>query len=201
MSDGTPSGEESGVDTVEEELGLDLPDEPAAAAEVLAAELVRTRRDAQSHLDDLKRVAADFENYRKRAQREYAEMVGRAAQRIISDLLPVLDSLDAAAGGEAETPGEEALLAGLRGTRQQLADVLAAEGLEPIEALGKPFDPNVHEAISGGGDGHLVVVAELRRGYTLNGRVLRPALVEVVAEDLSPEEAPDDHAPKEEPPR
>jgi molecular chaperone GrpE len=81
------------------------------------------------------------------------------------------------------------VVAGMRNLHQQLVAVLRTEGLEPIEAAGAAFDPELHEAVSGGGDGHLVVTTEARRGYTLNGRVLRPTLVEVAAEDMSEGEA------------
>ncbi|MEX0756329.1 MAG: nucleotide exchange factor GrpE, partial [Acidimicrobiia bacterium] len=104
--------------------------------------------------------------------------VDRAAERVLSAMLPVLDSFDAALAIEARTETEEQLLRGMRSTRTQLMDVLAREGLEPIETVGMPFDPEVHEAVmTSGGDGSLVVSEELRRGYRLRGRVLRAALV------------------------
>ena len=115
---------------------------------------------------------------RQRAQRERDDIVARSTQGLVSDLLPVLDSLDGALAA-AEAAGDERLLTGLQSTHQLLAGVLAGEGLEPIAALGHPFDPVQHEAVSGGGTGHLVVTAEMRRGYTLRGRVIRPALVAV----------------------
>lgn len=166
-------------------IDLELPDDPDQAVDMLIAELSDARAAAESHLDDLKRVAADFENYRKRANREREEMVTRASERLVTDLLPVLDSLEAALAAEVDGGVQEGLLVGVRNTQQQLLDILTAHGLEPITAQGQPFDPNLHEAISGGGDGHLVVITEIRRGYSFNGRVIRPALVQVAAEDLS----------------
>lgn len=166
-------------------IDLDLPDDPDEAVDMLIAELSAARTAAETHLDDLKRVAADFENYRKRANREREEMVTRASERLVIDLLPVLDSLEAALAAEVDGVAQERLLTGVRNTNQQLLDILIAHGLDPIIAHGQPFDPNRHEAISGGGDGHLVVVAEVRRGYIFNGRVIRPSLVQVAAEDLS----------------
>ena len=167
---------------------LELPDDPDLAVEFLTEELTQARTSAESYLDDLRRVAADFENFRKRAARDRDEIVERASQRLVASLLPVLDSFDAALGSDQEQ-GQERVVAGMRHIHQQLMAVLRNEGLEPIEAVGKPFDPALHEAVSGGGDGHLVVTAEARRGYTLKGRVLRPALVEVAAEDVSGDEA------------
>jgi molecular chaperone GrpE len=168
-----------------EALGIDLPDRPEEAMELLAAHVVEARSTADSYLGDLKRIAADFENYRKRADRDRADMVASASRRVATALLPVLDSLDAAAA-TMDTAGEERLRAGLLSTREQLLDTLAAEGVAPIVIeRGQPFDPNLHDAVRGGGDGHLVITAELRRGYTMHDRLLRPAMVEVAAEDLS----------------
>jgi molecular chaperone GrpE len=110
--------------------------------------------------------------------------VTRAAQRVVQALLPVLDSFDQAFAHRAQTPGEEQVLAGVRGTFHQLLDVLSKEGLQLIPAVGEEFDPEVHEAVAGGGEGDLMVSQELRRGYTLKGRVLRPAMV-VVAPRLA----------------
>ncbi len=163
------------------DLGIDLPADPGEARQALLQEVARSRRDAAEHLGDLRRVAAEFDNYRKRMVRERSEVVGRAAQRVVESLLPVLDSFDAAFTHEPQTPTEEKLVVGMRSTYHQLLDVLQKEGLEIIDAAGEPFDPEVHEAVASpaDGDGHLVVADELRRGYRLRGRVIRPALVAV----------------------
>lgn len=160
-------------------LGLELPDDREEAVGVLLDALATARVSADSYLEDLQRVAADFENYRKRAGREREETIARAAQRVVQALLPVLDSFDQAFAHQAQTPGEEQVLAGVRGTFFQLMDVLSKEGLEVIPTVGEDFDPEVHEAVAGGGDGDLMVSQELRRGYALKGRVLRPAMVVV----------------------
>lgn len=162
-------------------LGLELPDDADEAIAVLLGEVAASRAEAAAYLDDLQRVAADFDNYRKRTQRDMAANVERASQRVLQSLMPVLDSLDLAADHEPQSPGEEKLLAGVRGTQQLLLDTLAKEGLEAIPAVGEDFDPELHEAVSttAVGDGPFVVVAEMRRGYTLRGRVIRPALVTV----------------------
>lgn len=187
MTDETPR-DEGGTLDITPIRDLDLPGDPQEAVDVLTEELARARQSAESYLDDLRRVAADFENFRKRAARDREELVERAAQRVIASLLPVLDSFDAAVAA-AEAGDGERILTGMRNIHQQLMAVLVAEGLEPIAAAGTPFDPERHEAVAGGGDGHLVVTTEARRGYTLKGRVLRPALVEVAAEDVSGGEA------------
>jgi molecular chaperone GrpE len=165
-----------------EALGLVLPEDAAEAVPLLLQELAEARTSGESYLDDLQRVVADFDNYRKRVQREQSEGSGRASAKLVTSLLPVLDSFDVAFTHEAETSGEEKLLAGMRSTYQLLIDTLAKEGLEPIAALGERFDPELHEAVQApdnpdGGD--LLVAQELRRGYLLGGRILRPALVAV----------------------
>lgn len=159
------------------ELGLELPSDPTEAQTLLLSELAEARTEASEYLETLKRVAADFENYRRRVERDQVENVLRASQRLVERLLPTLDAFDAALGYEPQNPAEEKLLAGMRGTHAQLMETLAREGLAPIAAAGTAFDPAVHEAVGGGGDGDLSVAKELRRGYTLQGRLVRPALV------------------------
>jgi len=161
------------------DLGLILPDDPAEARTVLLTHLAQAQAEADEYLETLQRVAADFDNYRRRIERDQAETVTRAAQRVIETLLPSLDAFEAALAYEAQTPGEQRIIEGLRSTHNQLMETLGREGLERIPSTGHPFDPSVHEAVSGGGDGDLVIVADLRRGYTLRGRVIRPTLVTV----------------------
>lgn len=163
--------------------GVDLPDDPDEAIAFVLGALAEARAEAASHLDDLKRLAAELENFRKRAARERDDLVTRATQRLVQELLPVLDAFDAGLAVSADSPGAERLLAGMQSTHQQLMAVLEREGVGVIAAAGAPFDPAVHEAVSGGGTGHLVVTAEMRRGYTLGDRVLRPALVAVAADE------------------
>jgi molecular chaperone GrpE len=163
------------------ELGLELPGDQDEAVAMLLEEVEKAREEADSYLDDLKRVAADFENYRKRSMREQAATLDRAAERVVRNLLPVLDTFDAALTTEPKTDSERQLYSGMLSTRQQLLSALQAEGLEVIPTIDEPFDPEIHEPAGapGGRDGQLVVTDELRRGYRLNGKVVRPALVTV----------------------
>jgi len=161
------------------DLGLELSDDPDEREAALLGELAATRAEATEYLDTLQRVAAEFDNYRKRVERDQADTVMRASQRLVESLLPTLDAFDAALSYETQTPAEEKILDGMRGTHVQLMETLAREGIEPIAAEGVAFDPAVHEAVAGGGSGDLVVAQELRRGYVLRGRVIRPALVMV----------------------
>ena len=165
-------------------LGLELPDDPDEAIEMLLREVAEARSEATSYLDDLKRVAADFDNYRKRSMRESATMVDRAAERVVRNLMPVLDTFDAALNTRPQTDSERQLYSGLINTREQLLKALEAEGLEVIPTIGEKFDPEVHEPVGApAGAKELVVSDELRRGYTLNGKVLRAALVALEAEE------------------
>ncbi len=166
------------------EMGLELPDDPDEAMEVLLTELQTARDDATAYLDDLKRVAADFDNYRKRTTKESAVMLDRATEKVVQGLMPVLDTFDAALTAEPQTDTEKNLYSGMLNTREQLLNALKNEGLEVIPTVDEPFDPEFHEpAGAPAGSGALVVAQELRRGYRLNGKVLRAALVVLEARE------------------
>ena len=162
------------------DLGIELPGDREAAEALLLRELAEARTEAGETLENLQRVAAEFDNYRRRVQRDHVENIERASQRVIESLLPTLDAFDAALAFEPQTPSEERILDGMRSARIQLLETLARDGFEPIRAVGEPFDPKIHEAVSGGGgDGDLIVKSELRTGYTMRDRVIRPTLVTV----------------------
>ena len=125
-------------------------------------------------VDTLRRVQADFENYRKRVLREQTALVERATERLVEDLLPVLDSFDGALGsvGGADRPRRRRSARASSGIRAQLVVVLEKAGLERIEADGTPFDPNEHEAVlQDDGDGEPRVAETMRTGYRLKGRM------------------------------
>jgi molecular chaperone GrpE len=164
------------------DLGIEVPEDRDEAVAALTAHLAEARSQAENHLDDLRRVAAEFDNFRKRSMRDRDAMVASASERVVRSMLPVLDSFDAALAIEPSTETEKKMLGGMRSTYEQLMDVLGKEGLQPIEAAGAPFDPELHEAVMSSGDGNLVVSQELRRGYLLGGRVLRAALVALESE-------------------
>jgi molecular chaperone GrpE len=184
MNDAKPEIVEAKGATDAALLGIDLPDEKDEAIALLLGRLEESRDEATAYLDDLKRVAADFDNYRKRTTREQATVVDRAAERVVRELMPVLDSFDAALGTEATTDAERQLLSGMINTREQLLKALEQEGLEVVPSIGEPFDPEIHEPVGApGGSSDLVVSEELRRGYRLKGRVLRPAMVMLEAQE------------------
>jgi molecular chaperone GrpE len=132
-------------------------------------------------LNDLKRVAADFENYRKRVARDQESLVARAHERLVKELLPVLDDLERALAA-AEEHEEAKLEEGVRLVHRELKDALDREGLAEIETNGR-FDPHVHEALlsqpSEAEEGSVLEVVQ--KGYRLGDRVLRPARVVVAA--------------------
>jgi len=164
------------------ELGLELPADQDEAVALLLGEVKTARDEASTYLDDLKRVAADFDNYRKRTTKESALMFDRATEKVVAGLMPVLDSFDAALGAEAQSDTERQLYSGVLNTREQLLNALKNEGLEVIPTVGEAFDPEVHEPVGAPtGTGALVVSHELRRGYRLNDKVLRAALVALEA--------------------
>jgi len=161
-----------------ESLGIALPDDPDEAQAVLIRELGEARQESGELLANLQRVAAEFDNFRKRTERDQLENVQRAGQRVIESLLPALDSLDAALSLEATSEPEQNMLDGMRNTHDLVIEALQHDGLEPVAAVGQPFDPAVHEAVSViPGEGEQVVVQELRKGYVMRGRVIRPSLV------------------------
>jgi molecular chaperone GrpE len=149
-------------------------------------QLAALAAERDEHLNDLKRVAAEFENYRKRVAREQESLSVRAAERLVKELLPIVDDLERAL--EAAEEHEEAKLEeGVRLVHRQLASLLEREGLAEIETSGK-FDPHVHEALlsqpSDAEEGSVIEV--LQKGYRLGDRVLRPARVAVAAAKETP---------------
>jgi molecular chaperone GrpE len=138
------------------------------------------RAEAAEYLDHLRRLQAEFDNYRKRVLKEQTDAVERAAAPAIQRLLEVMDDFELALMSANDKPDFDRFLHGVELVYAKLADTLKAEGLERIDAQGKPFDPERHEALMQTGEGDRLVVADvLRPGYTLRGRVIRPAGVRV----------------------
>lgn len=140
----------------------------------LADELELARGERDEYLDSMRRMKAELENSRKRQERERARLVQLASERLVTELLPVLDNLERAL--EAEGDIQE----GVRATREQLLAVLEREGLTPLASDGESFDPAVHEAVMGQPSDEYeedTVIVTLERGYALNGKPIRPAKV------------------------
>jgi molecular chaperone GrpE len=139
------------------------------------------RAEADQYREHLQRLQAEFDNYRKRVLREQTTAVEQAAQPVFRRLLEVLDDFDLALMHAQDRPDFDRFLHGVELVYAKLLDTLRAEGLERMDAQGKPFDPETHEALmqTGEGEGDPMVADVLRPGYTLKGRVLRPAGVRV----------------------
>ncbi|HEY9285654.1 MAG TPA: nucleotide exchange factor GrpE [Pyrinomonadaceae bacterium] len=161
----------------------------AAQAEVsiLEDEVARLKGERQELVDQMSRRQADFDNYRKRLERERAETYGRVAADVASELLPVVDNLRRALEAEASSSAGESeefrnFLRGVELIARQLNGVLEQLGVQEVEAVGRPFDPHFHEAVATEhSDEHEpdTVTQEIQRGYRIGERLLRPAMVKV----------------------
>jgi molecular chaperone GrpE len=154
---------------------------PQDASEALVAEIAELRHERDQLRDQLLRKAADFDNYRKRVERDRREMVELASQDVLLELLPVLDDFERALDADVP-PGAESYRDGVELIYKQLQDLLKKRGVTPIEAVGTDFDPHVHQAVvheASATHRDNEVIAELRRGYRLGDRLLRPAMVKV----------------------
>lgn len=157
-----------------------------AAKNELEQALASAKKDASDLKDRWMRAAADLENYKKRAAREREEVVKFGNERVLKDLLPVLDDLDrtiqVAAASATDNAALQTFLDGVRLTQKKFLTQLEKSGVEAFEVVGKPFDPNQHEAVQQVPSDSVpagAVAMEIRRGFFLNGRLLRPALVAV----------------------
>ncbi|MGH9293572.1 MAG: nucleotide exchange factor GrpE, partial [Acidimicrobiales bacterium] len=172
--------------------------------DVIADEVARVAAERDEYLDALKRLQADFDNFRKRTVRQQTELLERAAEGLLNQLLPVLDALDLAMvhrEGAGELDGVDADAKSLDQIGGLLRATLEREGLERIDAVAVPFDPTIHDAVAheeasfesgggedggdteigseGGGETGPTIAEILRAGYRLKGRVIRPAMVKV----------------------
>jgi molecular chaperone GrpE len=148
--------------------------------EAVAETRDRVKAEVEAKVADWKeralRLQAETENARKRAERRAGTQVRRERQRLLSRLLTVADNLERAL---AHATADDPLYDGVRLTWSDLRSQLAQEGVEPIQALGQLFDPNLHEAVAADGSGGDTVVEVVQTGYTLDGELLRPARVVV----------------------
>jgi molecular chaperone GrpE len=171
----------------EVEVGIETQDKQAAEGSGEKAEeeenpLEKAQTEAAGHHDRWMRLAAEFENYKRRSARQFGELVQSANERLVMQLLPVLDNFELALNHEGDDESLESFQKGVEMIFGQLHDVLESEGLKPFDSVGKPFDPNIHDAVmqmeseeheSG------MVVEEVQKGYTLGDRVLRHTKVVV----------------------
>ncbi|MBI4213428.1 MAG: nucleotide exchange factor GrpE [Chloroflexi bacterium] len=184
---GTGEGSESGAD---QSPGPDTgagpgesgkPDDGEDTVRSLRDELAAVMAEKEQQLSAWQRTQADFANFRRRTEQERVDLVRTAEASLIRELLPVLDDLERALAGLPPELRDLNWVEGIVFIERKLRAVLDLHGLQPIEALGKEFDPYEHEAIVREGEPGeaTVVTGELQRGYRLHDRVLRPTLVKV----------------------
>lgn len=159
--------------------------------ETLEAKLEAKEKEAQDNYDRFLRLSAEFENFKKRMEKEKTDAYKFGTENLIKELLPVLDNLERAIDhGEAKDP--QGLLEGVDMTLKGFLTTLEKIGVSPVDASGKEFDPNLHEAVMVQEDAHHpagTVLTQLQKGYTLHNRLIRPAMVVVSKRpELGPEE-------------
>ena len=189
----TPTGDVGEAEAGSEKASARSPD-PAEAqggqrraasqepADAHQADLEAARAEAAEYLDHLRRLKAEFDNYRKRVLKEQTKAVEFATEPLMNRLLEVLDEFELAVMAAEAKPEFERFRRGVEMVYGKLNEILRSEGLERIDAVDQPFDPEVHEAllqVDDEGDGEPYVADVLRNGYRLKGRVLRPAGVKV----------------------
>ena len=200
MKKADPHSKKNETATNTPDVAVDAPSSniPAASAasEITPkqlADLQARAAKADEHWDRLLRTAADFENFKKRVTRERHESAQSAAAALVQKLLPVLDHLEmaqsAAQNTQAPQSGTAALQDGITMIQQQLKDILTEAGLEEVDANGKPFDPTLHEAVMQKETADIPegqVIQQIRKGYKLRNRLLRPAAVVVAKKPSAP---------------
>ncbi len=172
-------------DPVESNLEESLDNKEMTPAEkilTLEAELAQAKAKAEEHYDHLQRLQAEFDNYRKRTLKEKTEIIKYASERLVGELLPVLDNFERAASAAQINPDFTSFSQGVEMILRQLQTALSKEGLKAMDAVGQPFDPNLHDAVlrvDSEEHPENTVVEELQKGYFLKEKVLRPSMVKV----------------------
>jgi molecular chaperone GrpE len=159
----------------------DAPESPAATEPSEASELAELQRERDDFKDRWLRKGAEFDNYRKRIERERREQADQSVVDLLQELLLVVDDFDRALTVDAGE-GSASYRKGVEMIHGKLHDLLRKQGVKPIDALGADFDPNLHQAVvheESPEHREGEVIGELRKGYTLNDRLLRPAMVKV----------------------
>jgi molecular chaperone GrpE len=157
-------------------------DEELAKLQEMLGDLERKCAYAE---DQHLRVAAELQNYKRRVQQEREQLVRYANEGLIAELIPIVDNFERALDVPVDSAGSECLMAGVRMIYDQLLRLLTGQGVQRIECLGADFDPHLHEAVDREETMGLppgIITAEIAKGYTLNGRVIRPAKVRVTAQ-------------------
>ena len=156
----------------------------------LEEELKAEKEKNNEYLNRLKYLQADFENYRKRAEKEVQQAVQRSNEKLVACLIDIMDDLESAVSAGETTENKEALLEGIKMVKTNLDRLLEKEGLEKLECIGQAFNPSIHEVLaevptkdhqSG------TVIEEARKGFLFKGKVLRPSVVKIACKDAEGE--------------
>jgi molecular chaperone GrpE len=163
-------------------MDQDDSEEPQGQIQTLEARLAEEQKKVQDYLRRLKYLQADFENYRKRTEREVNELTIRCNEKLVAEILCIVDDLERALDSGKETNDGSVLLKGVEMIHKNLTRILAREGVERIDALGKVFDPKLHEIViriprNDCEEG--LILEEVRKGFIFKGRVVRPCMVNV----------------------
>lgn len=184
---GSASADQAVAGQVMTEEEILAQDQKAKAEGAVAGQAEQTVQELAQAKDQLLRLSADFDNFRKRTQKDKEDWSHYAVQNLLEKFLPILDGLDnAIAAVGSAGPETQKVLDGFLMIHKQFSDILQQEGLKEIQALNQPFDPNFHEAVihaepqEGQGDNQVVMV--LRKGYTYRDRLIRPSMVKVTKE-------------------
>ncbi|MBT2761621.1 nucleotide exchange factor GrpE [Paenibacillus sp. ISL-20] len=177
----TPNSGESGSaeEAVNPEQEIPVTD---SADEAGSAELEKLQAEVMEHQQRTLRVQADFDNFRRRTQKEKEDLGKYASSKLITELLPVIDNFERALQASEENPEFESFSKGVNMIFRQLESVLATEGLTAMKSVGEPFNPEYHQAIMQVESDEYeegIVVEEVQKGYMLKDKVLRPAMVKV----------------------
>lgn len=163
----------------EENSNMKFEKKPETVEEKLQAKIEEQKEEIDEKDDRIKRLMAEFENFKKRSDKERLGMYNSVMGDVVMKLLPVLDNLEKAVAAESK---DEQYKNGIEMVEKQFQDVLKANGVKEIESIGKPFDPSIHEAVSLVEDSNLgpkTIKEEYRKGYTIGDKVLRHSLVVV----------------------
>ena len=178
-----------------------LPEEvELSPEEQLQADLDKARSEAKAHQEQYLRTLADMENLRKRTQREKEELAKFANENILREILPVIDNLERAVEHAEQAHSSEGLLEGVQMTLTQFSQVLDRFGVKPVESVGQPFDPALHQAMGQMETEEFpanAVAQQMQKGYQLNERLLRPAMVMVAKPPVAPGPEDENEQPTE----
>jgi molecular chaperone GrpE len=151
----------------------------------LEEKLGAEQKKNEEYLNRLKYLQADFENFRKRVEKEVQDIIQRSNERLVVSLIEIIDDLESAISIAEKTANKDALLDGIKMVHKKLDSILEKEGLVRLDTVGKPFDPNIHEILaeiptrkhqSG------IILEEARKGFMFKGKILRPSIVKVACE-------------------